>query len=625
MRRIPSMRQMNGALRAWRRSQDDGMALVVVLGVMTVLTAFLLVLLAGAVQNLKPTRADQDAKAAMAAAEAGIEEYVSRLNANDNYWGKGNDDDTNPAFTAAGAPVPGATGSNATFRYRLVTSPAEIASTGKIRLEVTGASKANDDGRLVERTLTASLQPAGFLDFVYLTIVEDLDPALFMNRVDIREATYNGFKYAKLANGSTGGTSTDTGFKYITTPSRIEQDCSKYYYAGRNGRQYTATSTEPTSADAVLVLNGSTATPVTTASQLGKVVRDYTCTEIQFTTGDEIKGPLHSNDALQVNGSVLFSRPRTESSWPACQTNPAMNCWWGTGTPKGASEGGYKPTYAPPIQMPPGNETLLQHVAPRIDKPGAPPGEGCLYTGATRITFVDDMMKVYSPNTTNPATPARCLDLLKRGEEQLQKIPPVIYVAGTTGSCSGVGFPVTGGSAATTESTTQGYTTDYSCTKGTVMVKGTVKGQVTVSAVNDIVVTGNLVRKDRSAGSTDVVGLIAENNVWVYHPVNSSNTNLLTSANAVRQIDAAILSVKHSFLVQNWDKGAALSSAGDDNSKLNITGAIAQRFRGPVGTGGGSSGYLKNYMYDDRLAWLQPPYFLTPSSSPWITKKISDG
>jgi hypothetical protein len=33
-----------------------------------------------------PSRADQDAKAAVAAAQAGIEEFISRLNADDTYY-----------------------------------------------------------------------------------------------------------------------------------------------------------------------------------------------------------------------------------------------------------------------------------------------------------------------------------------------------------------------------------------------------------------------------------------------------------------------------------------------------------------------------------------------------------
>ncbi len=74
-------------------------------------------------------------------------------------------------------------------------------------------------------------------------------------------------------------------------------------------------------------------------------------------------------------------------------------------------------------------------------------------------------------------------------------------------------------------------------------------------------------------------------------------------------IDAAILSTKHSWIVDNYECGKSLG-------KLNVWGSIAQFWRGPVGTGGGT-GYIKNYNYDERLAAQQPPSFLSPSSTSW--------
>lgn len=74
------------------------------------------------------------------------------------------------------------------------------------------------------------------------------------------------------------------------------------------------------------------------------------------------------------------------------------------------------------------------------------------------------------------------------------------------------------------------------------------------------------------------------------------------------KIDAAILSTKHSWIVDNWKCGKSLG-------KINFWGSIAQFWRGPVGTGG--SGYIKNYNYDERLATQQPPSFLSPSSTSW--------
>jgi hypothetical protein len=78
------------------------------------------------------------------------------------------------------------------------------------------------------------------------------------------------------------------------------------------------------------------------------------------------------------------------------------------------------------------------------------------------------------------------------------------------------------------------------------------------------------------------------------------------------KIDAAILALSHSFIVDNYACGAKLGT-------LTVEGAIAQRYRGPVGTSGGSggTGYIKSYGYDDRLRYRSPPYFLNPVAASW--------
>ena len=78
-------------------------------------------------------------------------------------------------------------------------------------------------------------------------------------------------------------------------------------------------------------------------------------------------------------------------------------------------------------------------------------------------------------------------------------------------------------------------------------------------------------------------------------------------------IDAAILSLQHSFIVDNYQ-------CGDPLQELEVNGAIAQKYRGPVGTGNGStpvSGFIKDYEYDDRFRYRSPPYFLNPIDSAW--------
>jgi len=150
---------------------------------------------------------------------------------------------------------------------------------------------------------------------------------------------------------------------------------------------------------------------------------------------------------------------------------------------------------------------------------------------------------------------------------------------------------------------------------------------LTIAADNDVIIDGNITH-----GTGVEVGLIANNFVRVYHPINRSvscwGSNGLgnPSANATSSpedptrgsmsnpvINAAILAINHSFIVDNWACGAGLGT-------LTVKGAIAQRFRGTVGTHSGStivSGYSKGYSYDYELRYHQPPFFLDPVQAGW--------
>jgi type II secretory pathway pseudopilin PulG len=588
---------------------DAGIALPAVIGSMAVVTVFLTTALGLALGNMPPARADQDAKAAVAAAQAGVDEYVSRLNATSgSYWTVGNDDPGNPAFTAEGTTVPGAGPTAASFSYRLLTTPAQTAQEGYITLEATGTASAGDGGREVSRTLVARLQPRGFLRFIYFTDIEAIDPELY---------AYYGVRASR--NGSWSHSS--GRYIYFATPAKVLELCSRRYYEGRDAPAYTSGS------DASYYEYDTVEKKLYTRTDTATIA--FGCREIQWAGGDVVDGPLHSNDALQIQGPVRFADPVVESSW--ADGDPAR-LWWGSGTPVGpdADPPGYLPSYADALSLPAGNQSMLKHVRPKIDEDPNTDRPGCLYRGATRIRFSSGQMKVWSPNTTATDTPPECLDVSNAANEQTKPIPPVIYVAPATGSCTGVGYPRTG------ERTDLGITTDYSPCRGTAFVEGEVDGQVTVSAEDDVVVTSALTIQDGGT-ETDIVGLVAGNNVWVYHPVtwvdsdgdnridSSEIKNLLPYDDAVRDIEASVLSLRHSFLVQNWNRGADLSVTEAD--RLRVFGAIAQKFRGPVGTGGssGGSGYTKNYIYDPRLRVLQPPYFLSPDNAPWQATRVSDG
>jgi hypothetical protein len=171
-----------------------------------------------------------------------------------------------------------------------------------------------------------------------------------------------------------------------------------------------------------------------------------------------------------------------------------------------------------------------------------------------------------------------------------------------------------------------------------VYVSGYYSMSITIASDNDIIVAGNLwpgtsasnyATSTGALGGTPtgnaLLGLVANNFVRVEHPVSSNRGTASGSCGSDANVTsgtyqtlnnpyvyAAILAVQHSFIVDNYDCG---SSPGT----LTVVGAIAQLYRGPVGTGSSSvsTGYGKNYTYDDRLAYAEPPYFLNPVSVAW--------
>ncbi|MGQ7298244.1 hypothetical protein [Quadrisphaera sp. KR29] len=612
MRRPTPLRRLSGRPHP---EGEEGIALITVVGTMGVVTALVLAALFLVVSSTPRARAGQDASTALGAAQAGVDEYISRLNANDSYWTAGNVDAANAALTtpaafatAPGRPLPGST-TGARFKYTVLNSIPDIASSGLIQLKVAGTA-VQPGGTPTSRTLIATLKIKGFLNYIYFSDVEATDPELWSANAPAR---YNG--QAQVTVGT-------TTYTFRADKAKVQADCSAKYYEGRQSKSY-----EVSSATKTTVVQGTNGAVVGTLPGWNGwttgTVSGYCSRDIQFTTGDVINGPLHSNDLLKIAGSPVFGNPDTSvwsGAYPA--TGPL---YWGGGAPSAGTtaQAGY-PVLASkqPTTMPTGNTELLRYVSPKIDTSSNTDRRGCLYRGATKITFTGTTMTVLSPNTTDASTPSRCLDVANRNQPQTKPIPPVIYVAAATGSCKGVGYPLAN------EATT-GLTTNYDCKRGTPFVSGTVDAAVTVAGADDVVVTGDLTYADGGAG-TDVLGLVATGYVWVHHPVSKTSpvTNL-TAADGytpVHTIQAGILSLKHSFLVQNYDKGAALST-GTAATKLNVLGAIAQMYRGPVGTGNGttaSTGYLKNYVYDTRFNALQPPYFIKPVSSPWQVQSVVD-
>ncbi len=315
------------------------------------------------------------------------------------------------------------------------------------------------------------------------------------------------------------------------------------------------------------------------------------CVTIQFQNADKIKGPMHTNDESVVTcGSPTFGRAGRADNWEVSGPAPGyiQAC------------GAYTPTFNGPKILPAGTLTM-------------PDGNGNLatlagswtFTGQTCLVFkTDNTVDIYKNQSWTTNKRVDCTGTPENRPLTGANAPPngVIYVTGS-GTC---GY-----------SKQEDYSNPSTC--GDVAVSGTYGSSVTIGASNDIIVNGDLIH-----GGDAMAGLIAANFVRIYHPfVNrtSSSCGSALSYAPIKRVDAAILALQHSFVVDNYDCGSAIADP------LTVNGAIAQYYRGTVGTGSGttiSTGYAKDYNYDDRLRFRSPPNFLDPVETRWEIVRKSE-
>jgi len=566
---------------------EDGFALLVVLGGMLALSLVLMATLTYVVNSLPTTRRAQDTGAALQAAQAGVDDYLARLTTCDTYWKDrcGAAATTNPAL-AGWAAIPFSAGTNpAQYHYDVLLTPDD--QPGLLRVRATGRI-LQPGGKSSKRSIVVDLRKDSFLKYIYYTDHESSDPASILRRYPARVESdtttfpgYNAIKYA-------GVTSTEA------------DKCNRYWYPSGTTPARNQFYNESFSVST----NGGT-------SYTGPYQYQRSC-DIQFAPIDVLDGDAYTRDAILLNNPLF--KGTFVSRWPAGSTSPGPTAsqWYrltsGGTDPQSA---GFRPSYADKdVALPPSNAAIKDRTDPA--KGGQ---DGCPYTGPTRIVLnIDGTMTVTSPLTraTNPGC-----GLVTAAGITTQTLPlpknKVVFVESSAEACTGrpTAFPLDSSDLTT-----------YSCKAGDVFLQGTLSGRLTVAARNDITVTSNIVYKNGTSGaSADVLGLIANGDVEVYHPVKCTSpplmgfscsdfTNIDVGLNNI-ELDAAILSVNHSFTVQNFDRGAKLGS-------LTVKGGIYQYFRGAVGTGNAAgTGYAKDYRYDQRLRSAPPPSFLDPVAAPW--------
>ncbi len=502
---------------------------------------------------------DLNQKRAYEAAKAGIDDYAYRLHTDNGYWSKCDDKVAEPhavnqqGSTKKRRPVPGNSGAEYAIELIPATTGPNPKTCNSENIVTATASMLESLGEMkgtfrvrstgfagkARSSITATFKPASFLDYVYFTQLETSDPVTYGNEKTIKGA---------------------------------EIQCAKTILAGRN--KETIPESSPT---------------------------QY-CRTISFvsnsTTRDEIKGPLHTNDAVVVCGKPIFGRTASDAievssppkGWYKTTETPGGNCSF---TTEPQFVGTFRTNSA--VLIPPATNTQLATIAEpqfRFEK-------------QVRICLSGDQMTVNNsiesgPDCTTGGTILYSGPLPSNG---------VVYVSSSiSGACTGAYSPF--------------YTTYPSASEcGNVFVHGSYSGQLTIAAANDIVIDDDLV----STSDEGMLGLIANNFIRVYHPLyENPETKKLECKNATTgtlqdvEIDAAILAINHSFIVDNYDCGAALGT-------LHVLGAISQKYRGAVGTNSGATGYIKDYVYDDRLHTITPPSFIEPVQSDWVIGRETVG
>jgi hypothetical protein len=511
-----------------RLAGESGFTMIVTIGVLFVSSLLLTATFMAARNDIHLSQTDTASKKAYYAAQAGISNYAFHLAANSNYWtlckAEGNE-----ALNLVGEKplktrlVPGTTDEK--YAIQLVpalTAPAldnHCDTANPVGTMIEGGSNAGGTFRIQstgwsgnqERTITTTFGHTSFLEFLYYTKYETLDPA---------------------------------------TAAKPEKACEAYFPE-----------------------------------------RPGSCPTIQFISTDEVKGPMHTEDKVSVCSTPTFGRNKNDkiefrlghqAGGGGCTDSPKF--WEGQPIPLAEVVS---------IKPPPSNAELKEIA-------------GLKFSGKVAIVLEGESMQV----THYTLVEGKIV-------EKIEKVAfpknGVVYVSNE--KCV-LAYKPYGPS----------YKEDVGC--GNIYVKGKYTAPLTIAAENDIVVNGNIEPplSGESPTTNAVLGLVANNFVRVFHPLTGERGSEFGSCGGSSKsaedmanptIWAAILAVNHSFIVDNFDCGSPMEH-------LNVHGAIAQVFRGTVGTHSGESvvsGYSKNYNYDDRLAVESPPSFLSPIAAVWVAKR----
>jgi hypothetical protein len=543
-----------------RACEQDGITMIIALGVMLVTALLMTAAFVGAEGDVHLSRTDTSQKEAYYAALAGVQEFEYQMQLNPDYWetcAKPTNKLPQESSSSYKVKILVASTGEKEFKECSTASPFKsvIQSSGAaantFRIESVGSAGAKPEEH---HTIVATFKVTGFLNYIYYTNHEDEDPSLY------------------------------------AAPKKCTEENTFY--------------------------------PETEAAG---------CSRIEFATGDEINGPMHTNDAVCVGGSASFGRlGHTPLDTVEFVRGLNSKC---KGTGKYNTATG-KYITGKELSPPKSDTSLKTYVLTEN-----------LFQGVTDLALNGTTNEIEITNAAinsgkpkNIPWPSNGLIFVKSSIEEEEE------------TCGYTFSPHEADDKEEAE-------TETNCAN--VYVHGTYSKPLTIGAANNVIINGSIEQAGNKEGEptgTTTLGLIANNFVRIYHPVGETYTrsgskckeyeyggkkvkdkeissgtceytnnekegcdapSLNKTEDTVHGwgslespwIYAAILATTHSFVVDNYNCGKKLGS-------LHLYGALAQNYRGIVGTGAGT-GYLKDYKYDERLAVDEPPYFLNPINAGW--------
>jgi hypothetical protein len=429
-----------------RKWSERGMALITTVLILTLMGALAATALVAASGGATVAAQDQSYAAALGAADAGVDDLLYWLNANENISFELADNiynydkqlssapstacptsDTPPLPPAAcgWVTMPDDNDSARTMQYEYdipsnhppvpngAATTAGATGTSMLVFDVLGRV-VTSDGQTFTRSIRVVLSRSTFLNYGYFTNVESQDPQQY----DL-DPNYPG--WPEFGPGWGSGITAWNGAATQTSQPENAYDaaldyCQNYWFEANPSPDETSQAT----AAGVTI---STDPRSNHTEQSNGYSLNNICTFTKWESGDTFYGPIRTNDVFFVDGSTNFYGPvvvgtpcnMLSSADPGASksTCPTGVLGEGTAYTPGATnkdgDGVYwvdthnilygspitpnfsqPPSYAPPVDLPPDNPDLQT----------AAEADGCLYEGMTYFDFLSNGdVYVYSPGT----------------------------------------------------------------------------------------------------------------------------------------------------------------------------------------------------------------------------------